>query len=500
MNLPVLKTKFPFFFIISILVFAACTKIITTDIGGGLIPPVDGVNTKEFWMDVTTKNIKDTPNSVAHDDNHALGYINDPLFGVTKATINLQLKPESFPFYIPVNTKNDSLIAVDSLVMVLSYRSAYGDTAQDLALRVFELNQDETPVDGNPLRVDTIYPTDYNLDHGLELTENGMPHTVHISDLPDSVHPMFEAATNQLRIRLNASYGLHLLRDLDTNYAYKADSNFNKTIWGYQVVPEAVGNSLLKINLADTNTKMAIYFRYKVRDSIGKIDTAVRWFRSNSYNCGSSNYITHTRPTGVGQAGRYIATADVSDSLIFIDAAPGIYASIKIPGLKLDTMTNKIIHRAELVMEQVPDVTSNGDTYFGTDNLFLTPFNQDSGRRFALPNTFSFTGGYLSSLYLYGCYPVKKTDDNTGRETNYYSFDLSRYLQGIITRKEKYFDLILYAPFKDYVYVNETLNLQYPIAPLTSPLNDPAFGRVRLGGGNNTRYKMRFHVVYSDLK
>ena len=34
---------------------------------------------------------------------------------------------------------------------------------------------------------------------------------------------------------------------------------------GYQIVPEATGNALLRINLLDTNTKLAIYFKYTER-------------------------------------------------------------------------------------------------------------------------------------------------------------------------------------------------------------------------------------------
>src|SRR4051812_4195877 len=114
MNLSVVKTQF---LLLLVFFFSACTKIVTTDIGTGLIPPVDSVNTKEMYLDIVSKNIADTITRVGTGDDHSLGYVNDPLFGQTTATINVQLKPTSFPFYFP--SAKDSL-SIDSAILILS--------------------------------------------------------------------------------------------------------------------------------------------------------------------------------------------------------------------------------------------------------------------------------------------------------------------------------------------------------------------------------------------
>ena len=70
MNLPFVKKKSLLFFILPALIITACTKIITTDIGGELLPPGDGVTTKDMFLDVVSKNIKDTSTRVATSDQH----------------------------------------------------------------------------------------------------------------------------------------------------------------------------------------------------------------------------------------------------------------------------------------------------------------------------------------------------------------------------------------------------------------------------------------------
>ncbi|HEY2728150.1 MAG TPA: hypothetical protein VGI61_13320, partial [Parafilimonas sp.] len=84
---------------------------------------------------------------------------------------------------------------------------------------------------------------------------------------------------------------------------------------------------------------------------------------------------------------------------------------------------------------------------------------------------------------------------NTGRTTSYYSFDISRYVQNIITKGSKIYNLALTAPYNQYVYTDSTVTFPIPIA--SPALNTIGVGRIRLGGGSNQQYKMRLHIVYS---
>ena len=64
------------------MVFIACTKVPSTELGAGLIPAIDGVITKDTIIDVITDTYNDFDSTrVYKSDNHVLGAItNDPLF------------------------------------------------------------------------------------------------------------------------------------------------------------------------------------------------------------------------------------------------------------------------------------------------------------------------------------------------------------------------------------------------------------------------------------
>ena len=115
MNLSVSRAGIFSVFLSLLTILFGCTKISTTGIGSGLIPPVDAVNTRDTVLDVITKNEGFDTVVVGISDNHALGYIgDDPVFGTTSASINFQLAPPYTPF--SYGTTPDSLF-LDSVVL-----------------------------------------------------------------------------------------------------------------------------------------------------------------------------------------------------------------------------------------------------------------------------------------------------------------------------------------------------------------------------------------------
>jgi hypothetical protein len=66
------------------------------------------VITKDTLLDVITDNLMTLILPAYTADNHVVGAItNDPIFGKTRASMFFEMKPTSFPFYIPGN--KDSL-------------------------------------------------------------------------------------------------------------------------------------------------------------------------------------------------------------------------------------------------------------------------------------------------------------------------------------------------------------------------------------------------------
>ena len=94
-------------FIISLfstLVFSACTRIGSSELGLGLLPSMDAYNTKDTLLDVITETLERTDSMrVYATDDHVLGNItNDPIFGTTNASMYFQLKPVFFLFLFQV--------------------------------------------------------------------------------------------------------------------------------------------------------------------------------------------------------------------------------------------------------------------------------------------------------------------------------------------------------------------------------------------------------------
>lgn len=486
---------FSFSIIISLfLLLSACTKIVTTTVGNNL--PPDGVNTKDTTLEVFAKNAGDSIISVSLGIDHTMGYMNDPIFGKTTANINAQFKPVIYP--VLFEQPKDKLV-YDSMVLVLGYQSYTGDSTLPLSFRVYEIKNDFD-------FKDSLYSSKFEVPRQQEVTDGGVPKTVDIRHLNDSIYPFGEAARGQIRIKLSASFGQKFLNTFDTFGAYKNDSMFNVAFKGLQVAAEQTGNALIRVNLLDTNSKMALYYHYT--DSTGKVDTSVRYFRSGTFNGASSNYIVRNRalPAPIGQY--YPPNSDAQDSMIYIQAGPGTYATIKIPGLA--TLPNMIIHRAELMMEEVPDVLTNSDTLYNAPNLFLLA-KSDSTFWFNIPGfdnpvniysptsdaIFSSTSGILLNYFDFGGIPRDVVDPLTGKTKANYNFTLTRYVQGIVTNHNPIYTLILYAPFNETIRISEQSPVYRSIS--ATPLSYPGVGRVRLGGGNNTTYKMKLHIVYTQI-
>ncbi len=481
----------------STLLFSACTKVGTTEMGLGLLSPLDYFNTKDTSLDVITTTV-DYPDTlrIYGSDYHVVGNItDDALFGTTKATMYFQLVPSSFPFYIPGN--RDSL-EVDSAVLILSYKGFYGDSTKPVVLNVRRVD-DNTPLIFDTTRYANNYPELYNIQASSALAA---PFSLDFTHVRDSVNNKFEAAANQIRIPLFSSIARMFIRNYDSNNAYRSDTTFSASFPGIALStdPSSNKNVLVQISLNDTNTKLALYYKSTSNtSSTYERDTAVAYFKFSMYNNGHANFIK--RNTTGSELTRHLKNK-ISDSLVYIQTSPGTMVKVKIPGLK--SFKNKIIHRAELIAEQVP--TEPGANVIEPyllppQYLFLGTYDSTIQRIRSVPNDFTGTtdaagmsrfGGQLKYQTLNGVPNVAT-----------YNFSISRYVQGVISRSDSVFDFRILAP------VNDSIQYVYPRPQNTQPAatnflsssmgNQPAIGRVRLGGGTHSKHRMRLHIYYSDL-
>jgi hypothetical protein len=481
-----------------------CTKIDTTSIGSGLIPAIDNVHTFADTLAVIAINNDSVGirgkylgcDSLSRHRDHALGYIGggfgDPLFGTTSATIYVQLMPVTFPYYYAV--PKDSVInqAFDSVVLVLHYVNTWGDSTLQQSVNVYQVNATTNPV---PLKPDSTYTTCDGFPYSTLLGSA----TYIPKSLNDTSKVYLDTTTHQLRIKITDPTFLNNLISWDStstgpNNAYHNDSLFKSLFAGFALVPGTTGNALSYFNLDGANTKLALYYRYKDRAVTGKIDTTVAYFKFSPIT-GEANQITRNH------AGFEIAQHQThpaaGDSLIYIQTSPGTFATLTIP--TLDTLNNRIIHRAELIVEEVPNLANPlSDTLFNGPNYLLLDLRDTTkeGNYRTIPCDYTVSNNF-PNVGTFGGFKTSITD-GLGTRTQYV-FNISRFIQNYVTFGRKNVKLRLSAPYHVIRNASFTDECGISLLPFNFGLNEAAQGRIRVGGGNHSKYKMRLHIVYSKL-
>lgn len=477
------------------LVFSACRKINdATTVGGDLIPPVDNINTFDTLIDVTGYNdtfafVNDSQ-YLARGEEYFLGLIQggDPFFGNTDARLFMELKPTSYgvyPFARPDSVK------IDSIVLVLDYLETYGDSLTPQSVKVYEINNSSN------FRFDSAYlirqeNVTYNTAFPLSLPgQSFIP-----KNLKDTVKAFRDTSTNHLRIKLDTNFARRLF-NYDTSNAYKTDSIFRSKFRGFALRSESGGKSIIGFDPGG-DSKLAIYYRYPKANSGGAMDTTVNYFLFTTVSA-SANYIKRDYTGSPLEASLNNGTSP--DPILYIQNSPGTFATLKIPGLA--TMSNRVVHRAELIVEQLYDPLDS--LYRVPGALYLDAFDPSitTGKKYrAFPYDITFTFGQPNfGSPLFGLIPQVITD-GSGNKVSTWKFNISRYVQHVLNRTQTSYDLRIYSPF--------TVSNKYGTPPSAS---DPstnfnvnsaiAKGRVRLignnGPGDTNPRRMRLRIIYSKL-
>lgn len=461
------------------ILFSACKKLNeSTELGGGLIPPVDNITTFETYLDVITDNklFLDTT-KVYFSDNLGIGHINnDPEFGSTHADAYFNISSVFYPFHPFFN--KDSVIAIDSVVLSLSYNAYYGDTTSSQTIRVFEIAQ-------NAGFTDTSL---YKYDHADFLLTGGQlgSKTFQVKNLKDSIPHIRRRDTtklaNVIRIPLPNSLGTRLVGYDTTNSSnggYRNDSIFKTLFRGFAIKADNSGNALTYFSAADQlKTKLVVYFRISLN---GIKDTISAEFYHQTQ--GQANIV---KRQAAGGWASYLSNGLPNDDKIYLQTVPGSYASLKIPAL--DTFKNAVIHRAELILS--PLRSTQDGIFIQPQGLFLDRINATADTAFTFDNDMDVQGSGADFTYNYTAFGGGLKSDST------YRFNISKYMQDIITLKKPNQTLRLYAPVRAFVFSNRFNRLSQMYIS-----NQPADGRVVLGGGNYAipAKRLRLRVVYSKL-
>lgn len=479
-----------------------CTKLDTTDIGSDLLPAVDNVKTFDTTLLINSRQESFYSDStyIGKTDDYAVGSIsNDPLFGTTRADIYAQLKPPFYPYYF--GNQGDTIVGLDSVVLCLKYMGFWGDSMLPVNLQVREVN-DAMFRDSGYNENKTAYKPSVmgSVLASANINVRNMGNYIKLNNGRDSVR-------NQIRIKLPSAWAATLFGKDSTrvgpNNAFYTDSLYRLAYNGIAIIGGGGGNGLIYASLSDTATKLEIHFK---RRNLGKVDSVYSSFRLNSSfspnvanapTSNTSNYILRTR------SGFPVGNPVSSEH--YLQTAPGTFVNLSIPGLA--GLSNRLIHRAEIIVEQIP--TDPGP--LGLDEKFSAPnflfldlkdtgtiakwkpiyFDLNTAEVYYPDNNGIPYIARQTNYQYFGGYRRSKTDPLTNNLTKYYNFNISRYVQQIVTQHTRVYDMRLYAPF----------NLNYPQYSGTFiPFgNNIAFGRVRIGSGSNPNYRLRLRIVYSKL-
>ncbi|HSQ43756.1 MAG TPA: DUF4270 family protein [Ginsengibacter sp.] len=473
------KTALPIYILLIFLSWR-CTKIDTTNLGGNLIPPVDNIHTFDTTLSVIANNF-DTGvcDSVYRTDLHALGFINnDPFFGKTTASMYFEMKPQYFPFAFPAAGK-DSLL-LDSAVLILHYSSTYGDTLTPQKVLVYKLN--------DAFSRDTTYTTCnvFNYNSSEVIGEQ----TFIPARLTDSIHARAEDSKNQLRIRLSDAFANTFISD--SSVIFGSDSTFKIFFKGFALIADQMfgGNAINYFDLGNADTRLSFYLRSTLN---GVKDTTRIDFPFTVYS-GEANSVVRER--GTSEISGNLTHPATGDSILYVQTSPGSYAELKIPGLT--GLSNRVIHRAELIVDQVYSGLPS-DKYLTTpDYLYLdmrdTSIN--AGYR-PIPCDFKTSSGSPNFSYFGGTRKI--INDGSGHPVSEYVFNISRYVQSIVTKGAKNATLRLSSPYSITNSISIVDDCGNAVAPFNFPLNNIADGGVKLNGTNNTSTRIRLHIIYSTL-
>jgi hypothetical protein len=388
------------------------------------------------------------------------------------------------------------------MFLCLSYVSVYGDSM--------------TPVD---LEVHQVIDNVFRDTVGKEFDVNYQPASlgpvigsakVDVRDLKNQVKFAHgkDSSTNQIRIPITDAAFIAGLYNSDsaalTNGAFHNDSLFRRYYNGFAITQKAggSGNALIYVNLTDPTTRLEVHYFKK-----GTTATPDTTYTSLSL------YPTVTAYGQPSNTGNYIkrnraGTPSVSgnpDYLFLQTGGPGTYANISIPALA--TWPNRIIHRATLMVQSVPNGISD-ETFLPPGYLYLDLNDTTSSTPkwkpvyYDLNTTSPYDPDFKNGLPFFpisGVDPttfggnVKYKPDASNNRIAYYDINITRYVQQVVTKQTPNYPLRLWPAY----------SIMYPqysteVIPF---YNRVANGRVRLASPTNpdTARRMKLVIIYSNI-
>ena len=375
----------------------------------------------------------------------ALGFMEDPDFGITKAG-----------FYIPFGLESDSLdfgegnIEFDSIVLYLRYFSTYGDWRYPQSIQVYEMTEDI--VDSVNYYSDQTFATD---PAALADISNFIPNT------QDSVVINGGSYPPLLRIKLDDSFGQKFVAAAGSS-VYDNNDNFRDFFKGLHISASKLngGKAMVFFDpflyVGQAISKLTLYYHddidtMKSQDFRANPLVFVNRYEHDYSNSTVESYINNPNTTE-------------GDSLVFLQGLAGVNTRLLVP--YISDLGNIFINKAELVLT-VADLSQN--TVFAPPSLLtLVQADEDGNFGSSLPDQVSFLSSIIGG-------EITEETDSTGTYTRY-RINLSRYYQDATDDSDNYGIFIL--PEKRFHFPHRAI----------------------LGGASNTKFALKLNLTYTTIQ
>lgn len=405
--------------LIGLFLFASCKDENTI----GLNPDTDNTFSGALidTATVTSQTLLDNVTSGVGLTRHPLGYLTDPVFGKSTASISMAVGIPSAAFRFGTNP------VIDSAVLVLPYGTQfYGDTTTSVyTLQVKQLANDLSME--KSFQTNITFPT-----AGTALgTFSGkiQPNTkFKISNIVAGGPDTLATVVPQIRIKLNNTFVQSTIINADT-LKYENINSFFRYFKGLQVTAAATNQGgIMFFNFTGSDARIDIYYKKQNATTTTAIDTVMTSFPISTANGPITATIGHDYTGTVVKT--QLDNPTVKYQVTYLQALAGLKNKISFPYLKsfVADLKTKNGANAKILVNKAQLVVDLND---GTD---VAPFN--AAQRLSLYN-FDIAGQRANLI-----------DNPSGTSTTFggyfdsvnkrYIFSVTDYIQSLINGSTDY--------------------------------------------------------------
>lgn len=358
-------------------------------------------------IDFKTKTIYGDSSMTFNDSSfipsHFAGQIDDPFFGISRATLNFQ---------VGIITEPDlSESRLDSVVLSIAYDTTlrlYGEPSSLVSYEVYELDEDFSR------------STNYYSSHEIKVKPTpigevndlkpNFTDTVFVIE-PQSIRIDTVSYIPHLRIRIDA-VGQELLNLTQQDFASVAI--FLEKFKGFSLRPKPTSEGMVFFNMYTGLTRMNLYYTQR--------DTA-RLMQFPVINNSLVVFNTHENDLQGSPAEAAITNNSDNDSLLFIGSMEG--PDILLELVDLDSLEGSTINYAELSFNLAVPNSDDTLAYPPIEQLIIQELHEDGSREDILD--LQRVGGNDIPDFFGGDFEV-----NTSKQTVGYRFTITEHMQAVL--------------------------------------------------------------------